>query len=75
VVTQMAGTGGPAPPRRPGAGVASFAVQLRTAARTLASLDLPPEDIAHRPDQMAAGMPAAPFASGIYAAIDPERNS
>ena len=54
---------------------AAVMVQLRTAAHTLASLDLPPEDILHRLDRMAAGMPAAPFATGIYAVIDPERNS
>ena len=54
---------------------AAVVVQLRTAAHTLASLDLPPEDILHRLDRMAAGMPAAPFATCIYAVIDPERNS
>ena len=54
---------------------AAVMVQLRTAAHTLASLDLPPEDILHRLDRMAAGMPAAPFATCIYAVIDPERNS
>jgi serine phosphatase RsbU (regulator of sigma subunit) len=54
---------------------AAVMVQLRTAAHTLASLDLPPEDILHRLDRMAAGMSAAPFATCIYAAIDPERNS
>jgi serine phosphatase RsbU (regulator of sigma subunit) len=50
-------------------------VQLRTAAPTLASLDLPPEDILHGLDRMAAGMPAAPFATCIYAVIDPEHIS
>jgi serine phosphatase RsbU (regulator of sigma subunit) len=54
---------------------AAVMVQLRTAAHTLASLDLPPEDILHRLDRMAAGMPAAPFATCIYAVIDPERDS
>ena len=54
---------------------AAVMVQLRTAAHTLASLDLPAEDILHRLDRMAAGMPAAPFATCIYAVIDPERNS
>jgi serine phosphatase RsbU (regulator of sigma subunit) len=54
---------------------AAVMVQLRTAAHTLASLDLPPEDILHRLDRMAAGMPAAPFATCIYAVIDPEQNS
>ena len=45
-----------------GPDAAAVRVQLRTAAHTLASLDLPPEDILHRLDRMAAGMPAAPFA-------------
>ena len=54
---------------------AAVMVQLRTAAHTLASLDLPAEDVLHRLDRMAAGMPAAPFATCIYAVIDPERNS
>ena len=54
---------------------AAVMVQLRTAAHTLASLDLPAEDILHRLDRMAAGMPAAPFATAVYAVIDPERNS
>jgi hypothetical protein len=50
-------------------------VQLRTAAHTLASLDLSLADILHRLGRMAARMPAAPFATCIYAVIDPERNS
>jgi hypothetical protein len=54
---------------------AAVMVQLRTAAHTLARLDLPAEDMLHRLDRMAAGMPAAPFATCIYAVIDPERNS
>jgi Stage II sporulation protein E (SpoIIE)/GAF domain len=54
---------------------AAVMVQLRTAAHTLASLDLPLEDILHRLDRMAAGMPAAPFATCICTVIDPERNS
>ena len=54
---------------------AAVMVQLRTAAHTLAGLDLPPEDILHRLDRMAAGMPAAPFATCICAVIDLERNS
>ena len=54
---------------------AAVMVQLRTAAHTLAGLELPPEDILQRLDRMAAGMPAAPFATCIYAVIDPQRNS
>ena len=50
-------------------------VQLRTAAHTLAGLDLPPEDVVHRLDRVAAGMPAAPFATCICAVIDLRRNS
>jgi Stage II sporulation protein E (SpoIIE)/GAF domain len=50
---------------------AAVMVQLRTAAHTLASLDLPPEDILHRLDRMAAGMPAAPFATCISAGSRP----
>jgi hypothetical protein len=49
---------------------AAVMVQLRTAAHTLAGLDLPPAQILHRLDQMAAGM-AAPFATCIYTVIDP----
>jgi serine phosphatase RsbU (regulator of sigma subunit) len=54
---------------------AAVMVQLRTAAHTLASLDLAAEEVLHRLDRMAAGMPAAPFATCIYAVIDPEQNS
>jgi serine phosphatase RsbU (regulator of sigma subunit) len=47
-------------------------VQLRTAAHTLADLDLPPGEILHRLDKMAAGLAAAPFAATcIYTIIDP----
>jgi len=53
---------------------AAVMVQLRTAAHTLAGLDLPPGQILHRLDQMAAGM-AAPFATCIYAIIDPADSS
>jgi GAF domain-containing protein len=49
---------------------AAVMVQLRTAAHTLAGLDLPPAQILHRLDQMATGM-AAPFATCIYTVIDP----
>jgi GAF domain-containing protein len=53
---------------------AAVMVQLRTAAHTLAGLDLPPGQILHRLDQMAAAM-AAPFATCIYAIIDPASSS
>jgi hypothetical protein len=49
---------------------AAVMVQLRTAAHTLADLDLPPEEILRRLDQMAAGMPGAPFATCIAVVID-----
>jgi serine phosphatase RsbU (regulator of sigma subunit) len=50
---------------------AAVMVQLRTAAHTLAELELPPEQILHRLDLMAAGLAAAPFATCIYTVIDP----
>jgi serine phosphatase RsbU (regulator of sigma subunit) len=49
---------------------AAVMVQLRTAAHTLAGLDLPPGEVLRRLDQMAAAMPAAVFATCIYAVID-----
>jgi serine phosphatase RsbU (regulator of sigma subunit) len=57
---------------------AAVMVQLRTAAHTLAGLELPPEQVLGRLDTMAAamdttaeGLTAAPFATCIYAVIDP----
>ncbi len=57
---------------------AAVMVQLRTAAHTLADLDLPPQQVLVRLDAMAAGMDAtpagmtaAPFATCVYAVIDP----
>ncbi|HVB44823.1 MAG TPA: SpoIIE family protein phosphatase [Streptosporangiaceae bacterium] len=50
---------------------AAVMVQLRTAAHTLADLELPPEEILSRLDRMAAGMPSAPFATCIAAVVDP----
>jgi serine phosphatase RsbU (regulator of sigma subunit) len=57
---------------------AAVMVQLRTAAHTLADLDLPPQQVLGRLDAMAAGMDAmaagtqaAPFATCVYAVIDP----
>jgi serine phosphatase RsbU (regulator of sigma subunit) len=49
---------------------AAVMVQLRTAAHALADLDLPPGEVLRRLDQMASGMPAAAFATCIYAVID-----
>jgi len=53
---------------------AAVMVQLRTAAHTLADLDLPPGEVLRRLDRMAAGMPAASFATCIYAVIDTSGN-
>jgi len=53
---------------------AAVMVQLRTAAHTLADLDLPPGEVLSRLDRMAAGMPAASFATCIYAVIDTSGN-
>jgi hypothetical protein len=54
---------------------AAVMVQLRTAAHILAGVDLPPGDVLHRLDEMAAGMTAAPFATCIYTIIDPAASS
>jgi hypothetical protein len=54
---------------------AAVMAQLRTAAHTLADLDLPPAQVLGRLDQMAAGMPAASFATCIYTVIDPAGSS
>jgi Stage II sporulation protein E (SpoIIE)/GAF domain len=54
---------------------AAVMVQLRTAAHTLARLELPPGQILHRLDEMAAEMAAAPFATCIYTVIDPSGSS
>lgn len=61
---------------------AAVMVQLRTAAHTLAELDLPPSESLHRLDTMAArmdtmtdAMMATPFATCVYAVIDPADNS
>jgi serine phosphatase RsbU (regulator of sigma subunit) len=50
---------------------AAVMVQLRTAAHTLADLELPPGEVLARLDRMAAEIPAAPFATCIYVVIDP----
>jgi hypothetical protein len=54
---------------------AAVMVQLRTAAHILAGVELPPGEVLHRLDEMAAGMTAAPFATCIYTVIDPAASS
>jgi serine phosphatase RsbU (regulator of sigma subunit) len=61
---------------------AAIMVQLRTAAHTLAALELPPGQVLHRLDTMAAemdttaeGLTASPFATCIYAVLDPSDSS
>jgi len=54
---------------------AAVMVQLRTAARTLADLELPPEEVLPRLDKIAAEIVAAPFATCVYAVIDPDGGS
>jgi serine phosphatase RsbU (regulator of sigma subunit) len=49
---------------------AAVMVQLRTAAHTLATLEMAPEEALRRLDRMAAEM-SAPFATCIYTIIDP----
>jgi hypothetical protein len=50
---------------------AAVMVQLRTAAHTLADLELPPGEVLARLDKMAAEIASAPFATCIYVVIDP----
>jgi stage II sporulation SpoE-like protein/GAF domain-containing protein len=54
---------------------AAVMVQLRTAAHTLADLGLPAEEVLRRLDRLASGMATAPFATCIYAVIDPAGSS
>lgn len=54
---------------------AAVMVQLRTAAHTLADLELPPSEVLRRLDRMAAGMSVAPFATCISTVIDPAGSS
>jgi serine phosphatase RsbU (regulator of sigma subunit) len=55
---------------------AAVMVQLRTAAHTLADLDLPPEVLLQKLDAMAAGLAFAPFAATcVYAVMDPSSRS
>jgi serine phosphatase RsbU (regulator of sigma subunit) len=50
---------------------AAVMVQLRTAAHTLADLELPPEEVLRRLDRMAGRMASAPFATCICVVLDP----
>jgi serine phosphatase RsbU (regulator of sigma subunit) len=55
---------------------AAVMVQLRTAAHTLAAMDLPPELLLRKLDAMAAGLAFAPFAATcVYAVIHPSSRS
>lgn len=54
---------------------ASVMGQLRTAVRAFASLDLPPSEILHRLDVMAAQQDVAQFATCLYAVCDPSDGS
>jgi len=54
---------------------AAVMVQMRTAAHTMADLELPPGEMLRKLDRMAAGMPAAPFATCVAAVIDPSGSS
>jgi Stage II sporulation protein E (SpoIIE)/GAF domain len=54
---------------------AAVMVQLRTAAHTLADLEVPPGEVLRRLDRMAADMAVAPFATCISTVIDPAGNS
>jgi Stage II sporulation protein E (SpoIIE)/GAF domain/PAS fold len=49
---------------------AAVMVQLRTAAHTLAELDLPPGEVVSKLDRMAASLPGAPFATCVAAVVD-----
>jgi hypothetical protein len=54
---------------------AAVMVQLRTAAHTLADLELAPEQVLRRLDKIAAGLTATSFATCVYAVIDPSDSS
>jgi Stage II sporulation protein E (SpoIIE)/GAF domain/PAS fold len=49
---------------------AAVMVQLRTAAHTLAELDMPPGEVLRKLDRMAASLPGAPFATCVAAVVD-----
>jgi hypothetical protein len=54
---------------------AAVMVQLRTAAHTLADLELAPAHVLRKLDRMAAGLAIAPFATCISTIIDPAGSS
>jgi serine phosphatase RsbU (regulator of sigma subunit) len=54
---------------------AAVMVQLRTAAHALADLELAPEDVLRRLDRMAAAMSGTPYATCLYAVLDPHSSS
>jgi len=54
---------------------AAVMVQLRTAAHALADLELAPEEVLRRLDRMAAAMSGTPYATCLYAVLDPETSS
>jgi serine phosphatase RsbU (regulator of sigma subunit) len=54
---------------------AAVMVQLRTAAHTLADLDLPPQEVLRRLDRLAAGMTVTAFATCVFAVVDPADGS
>ncbi|MFD8614982.1 MULTISPECIES: SpoIIE family protein phosphatase [unclassified Streptomyces] len=49
-------------------------IQLRTAVRTLAALDIGPSELLHRLDAVAGDTPGAPFATCMYAEWDADLN-
>ena len=50
-------------------------IQLRTAVRTLAALDIPPADLIGRLDALASDTPGASFATCVYAEWDARRRT
>ncbi|WP_371667448.1 serine/threonine-protein phosphatase [Streptomyces sp. NBC_00289] len=50
-------------------------IQLRTAVRTLARLDIPPAELMHRLDALACDTPGASFATCMYAEWDPDQRT
>ncbi|MFI7400823.1 PP2C family protein-serine/threonine phosphatase [Streptomyces sp. NPDC049541] len=50
-------------------------IQLRTAVRTLATLDIPPAELIRRLDALACDTPGASFATCMYAEWDPGRRT
>lgn len=48
-------------------------IQLRTAVRTLAGLDITPAELMHRLDALACDTPGASFATCMYAEWDARR--